>query len=73
VRNDRKQRTVLSPTNWADIRLQYIMVLSAQGVSSTVFSDSSGGEEHDTSQTPTSQFGEVPRSMGRDNFTVKSA
>jgi hypothetical protein len=32
-----------------------------------------GGEEHDTSQTPTFQFREVPWSMGRNNFTVKWA
>ena len=33
--------------------------------------DSSGGEEHDTSQPNASLVREVPRSMGRDNFTVK--
>jgi len=45
------------------------MALSAQSVTSTVFRDSSYGEEHDTSQTPTSQFWELPRSMGRENFS----
>ena len=29
-----------------------------------------GCEEHDNSQTPTFQFGQVPWSMGRNNFTV---
>ena len=49
------------------------MALSAQGVTSTVFMDAGSGEENDTSKTPTSQFGEVPRSIDRDSFTVKSA
>ena len=49
------------------------MAWSAKGVTSTVFRDSSGGEDHDTSNTFTSQFGEVPRSICRDRFTVKSA
>ena len=40
-----------------------------QGVKSTVFRDADGGEEHDTSQTSTSQIGDVPRSMGRDSFS----
>ena len=31
------------------------MAWSAQGVISIAFRDSSGGEDHDTSQTPTSQ------------------
>jgi len=73
VGNVRIQRTVLSPTNCGDIRLQYIMAWSVQSVTSTVFRDSSGGEEHENSQTPTSKSGEVPRSIGRDKFTVKSA
>ena len=71
--NVRIQWTVLSPTNCGNIRLQYIKAWSAQGVTSTVVRDSSGGEEQDTSQMPTSQFGEFPRSMGLDSFTVKSA
>ena len=43
------------------------------GLTSTVFRQKSGGEEHDTSQTPSSQFVEIPRSMGLDNFIVKLA
>ena len=42
-------------------------------VNSHAFRAVSGGEKHDTSQTPTSQLGVVPRSIGRDNFTMKSA
>ena len=38
-----------------------------------LFRDSSGGEEHENKETPTFQFGKVPRSMIRHNFTVKSA
>ena len=64
---------MLSATNWGEIILQYIKECSAQGVTSTVFTDAGGAEEHDASKTPTSQLGEVPRSMVRDSFTVKSA
>ena len=67
------ERMVLSPTNCGDIRLQYIMAWSTQGMTSTAFRDSSGGVEDYTLQTHYSQFGEVPRSMGCDSFTVKSA
>jgi hypothetical protein len=49
------------------------MPWSAHGVTSIACKASIRGEEHFNSQTPTSQFGEDPRSMGRDNFTVKSA
>jgi hypothetical protein len=73
VGNIHTERTVLSPTNCGDIRLKYIMALSEQGVTSTAFRDSSVGVEDYTLHTPNSQFGEVPRSMGCDNFTVKSA
>ena len=46
---ERPHRTVLSPTNCGDIRLQYIMEWSAQGVT-TAFRDSSDDED-DTLQT----------------------
>jgi hypothetical protein len=69
----RHRTTVLSPRICGNIRIKCIMACSAQCVTSTAFRDSIGGEEHDTSQTPTSQFGEVARSMGRESFTVKSA
>ena len=46
--NVRIQRTVLSPTDCGDIKLQYNMAWSAQGVRSTAFRDCSGGEEHNT-------------------------
>jgi len=36
VENISNQRTVLSPTNWGDIRLQYIMAWSAQRVTTSV-------------------------------------
>ena len=49
------------------------MACSVQGVTSNVFRDFSSGEERGNSQTPTSQFGEVPKSMDRYNFTVQSA
>jgi hypothetical protein len=48
------------------------MAWSTQGMTSTVFRDSSVPEVHDTSQTPTLQFVEVPRVVERDSFTVKS-
>jgi len=53
------------------VMLQYIIACSAHGVTSTAFRNYSRGEEHDTSHVSTSQLEEVPRSMHRDNFTVK--
>ena len=41
-------------------------------MASTVFRDTGGGDGHNTSQTTTSKFEEFPRSINRDNFTVKS-
>jgi len=70
VVNVRTQQSVLSPTNCGDIRLQNMKAWFAHGVTCTAFRVSSIGEEHDTSHTPTYQLEAVPKSMGRDSFTV---
>jgi len=61
--NVRIQLTMLSPTNCGDIRLQY-----SRAMVSPIC-----GEEHEISQTPTSQWKVQPRSTGCDSVTVKSA
>jgi len=57
-------RTVLSPINYGDIRLQYIRV---------VVSFPMCGEEDEISHSPTSQLEFEPRSKGCANYAVKSA
>ena len=55
VGNAHIQRTVVSPTNCGDM-LQYIKAWFAHGMTSAACRASSGAEEHDITQPPTSQF-----------------
>jgi len=58
-------RTVLSPTNCGEVKLQYIRDVGS--------SPMCGGEEEEISLSPASQLEVKSRSMCCDSFTVKKA